>query len=376
MGMALPHFLWASQPTDKRLFVLILRGAMDGLAAVPPIGDPQFVSARGDLAQAGEGAYKLDSHFALNKNLPNLAGFYKQGQAIVCHATALPYRSRSHFDAQNILESGMADTGFYNSGWLNRTIEQVYGQSPQAEGLALASTVQLILRGKAETTSWLPNSLRSPDEDFIKRISLMYQGDPLLESAIKSATDMHSGSEAAAAGKGKGGNQGPAIAAAATKFLLQENGPRIAVMDIGGFDSHAGQIVANGRLNRALQELDNTIKAIADGCAPVWNDTSILVATEFGRTVAMNGTAGSDHGTGTAAFLVGGKVRGGQVVADWPGLAKNQLYEGRDLMPTMDMRSLFKGVLAGFYGVGETQLVGSVFPGSNNVRALTNLYKT
>ena len=369
-----PRLLWAAQPTEQRLVVIILRGGLDGLTAVPPIGDPQFAAARGALAQSAEGALKLNDFFMLDKHLPYLGRLYQQKQAIVFHAVALPYRERSHFDAQNVLETGFSRAGNRDSGWLNRTLQAPSLASQKPMGLALASAVPLILRGPARVTSWSPPRLAQPDGDIVSRIAMMYEGDPLLEPIIRAAVGNHAGKEAAAVEAGTGGNRTPDIARQAARFLLDRDGPCAAAIDIGGYDSHAGQLVANGRLDRALSELDNTIKAFAETMAPVWRQTSILVVTEFGRTVALNGTAGTDHGTGAAAFLVGGNVNGGRVIADWPGLAPAQRLDGRDLKPTTDLRAVLKGVLAGHYRLDPQFIDQTVFPDSGGLPALKNLY--
>ncbi len=367
-----PRFLWADSASDSRLVVIILRGAMDGLAAVPPIGDSAFSGVRGALANNAANAFRLNSYFGLDANMPTLAALYQQQQMTVFHAAALPYRERSHFDAQNMLESGRGKAGLYDSGWLNRSLASLGGNQSHPLGLALMSAVPLILRGKAPVTSWMPNKLPSPNDDLIGRISMMYKGDELLEPIITAAA----GTNAETMGMKGGGNQGAAMAAMTAKLLMDADGPRVAVMDLGGFDSHAGQAQANGRLARAFKELDDTVKALAQNLAPVWDKTSILVMTEFGRTVAMNGTNGTDHGTATAAFLLGGKVNGGRVLADWPGLGQSQLHEGRDLRPTMNLHSVMKGVLAGSFRLDPGYIDRQVFPESVTSPALTNLYKS
>jgi uncharacterized protein (DUF1501 family) len=374
--LASPRLLWAAQPSEQRLIVIILRGGLDGLTAVPAIGDPHFLSARGVLAQSAEGALKLNDFFGLDKRLGSVGELYQQKRALIFHAVALPYRERSHFDAQDVLEAGMPLPASRDSGWLNRALQAPGFSSQRPLGLALASAMPLTLRGPARVTSWMPSRLGPPAEDVVTRIAMMYEGDPLLEPIIRAATGNHSGREAEAAGPAPGSSRAPAIARQAARFLLDPDGPRAAVIDIGGFDSHAGQLVPNGLLNRALGELDATIRAFVESLAPVWPQTSILVVTEFGRTVALNGSAGTDHGTAAAAFLLGGSVNGGRVIADWPGLAPAQRHEGRDLKPTLDLRAVIKGVLVGEYRLDPQFVDRTVFPDSGAVGAVGDLYRS
>ncbi len=379
-ALSLPRFVWAAQPTDRRLVVVILRGAMDGLSAAPAYGDPGFETARGGLAiprpgQPG-GALDLDGFFGLNPDLTGLAGRYGKGELVLVHAVASPYRDRSHFDAQNLLENGSAKPYGLADGWLNRALGGLPGAAKAGRkdlGVAVAPSMPLMLRGAAPVTSWSPSLLPQPDAGLVARAQALYAaGDPKLAAALTAASDAQHQAE----GMGKGEDNFPALMSAAARFLKSPDGPAAAVVESSGWDTHAAQKGELGALQRSLRGLDAGIEALAAGLGPeVWANTAVLVVTEFGRTVAMNGTAGTDHGTAGAAFLVGGAVKGGRVLADWPGLKPSDLHAGRDLKPTADLRSLFKAALRDHMGVEEARLDREVFPDSAAARPTDGLFR-
>ncbi len=379
-ALSLPRLVWAAQPTDRRLVVVILRGAMDGLSAAPAYGDPSFEAARNGLAiprpgQPG-GALDLDGFFGLNPALKGLAGRYGKGELVLVHATASPYRDRSHFDAQNLLENGSAKPYGLADGWLNRAL----GGLPPATkagrkdlGVAVAPSMPLMLRGPAPVTSWSPSLLPQPDAGLVARAQALYAvGDPKLAAALTAASDAQRQAE----GMGKAQDSFPALMTAAARFLKSPDGPAAAVVESSGWDTHAAQKGELGALQRNLRGLDAGVEALAAGLGEDgWANTAVLAVTEFGRTVAMNGTAGTDHGTAGAAFLVGGAVKGGRVLADWPGLKPSDLYAGRDLKPTADLRSLFKATLRDHMGVDEALLERQVFPDSAGARPTEGLFR-
>lgn len=374
-ALACPGLALARTASDARLVVVILRGALDGLAAVPAVGDPNYRRQRGALAidapgTAG-GALALDADFALHPALTGLHARYQQQELLVFHAAATPYRERSHFDGQDWLEAGAAHA---RDGWLNRSLASLPNAVSGEPGIALGTTMPLALRGAAPVTTWAPSRMPDADADTLNRIGLLYAEDPLLAQRFSEAL-------AAAEIAGTMGGAGPAfgprafeqLAGAAGRFLAAPEGPRVAVLESGGWDTHANQGAANGQLANRLQGLDRGLQELASALGSVWADTAVLVVTEFGRTVAVNGTNGTDHGTASCAFLLGGAVAGGRVVADWPGLAAGDLYQGRDLRPTMDLRRVFKGVLHDHLGVAPARLEDRVFPGSRAAAPLGNL---
>lgn len=363
-ALAVPGLAFAAVPTDRRFVFVILRGAMDGLAVVMPVGDSAYRSLRGRLADPASAPVKLDAMFALHPALAGTAAMYASGEALFVHAVASPYRERSHFDAQNVLETGGTSAYLLKDGWLNRALMQV----PHArEGIAIAPTVPMTLRGAAPVTSYAPSALPAASDDLLARVTALYADDAQLHPLWSRAMDART-----LAGGDAGTKVNPeGLGRLAATFLSKPDGPRVAVIELQGWDTHAQQA---GRLATQLKQLDTLLVALKTGLGPVWSQTIVLAATEFGRTAAVNGTGGTDHGTGSAAILAGGKVRGGRVLADWPGLGMSQLYDGRDLRPTLDMRDLMAGVLAGQFGIdpGRMQLV---FPGSAGIKPVEGILR-
>jgi uncharacterized protein (DUF1501 family) len=372
-----PGLALAAVPgTERRLVVLFLRGGLDGLSAVPAYGDPDFIARRGDLAIAAPGAaggaLKLDDFFGLSPYLPEMHKLYEARELAVLHAISSPYRERSHFDGQNVLENGTARPFGRDAGWLGIAL----AERATVGGVALGPAIPLLLRGPASVTSWSPSALPAPDPDLLERLAQLYRGDPLLAgplAAARRANGMMEGSDGA---RSMGGGAQPviALAKAAGAFLAKADGPRVATIDFGGWDSHANQIGEYSPLTRNLRLLDRALTTLKGSLADAWKHTAVLIVTEFGRTVAINGSRGTDHGTAGAAFVAGGAVRGGRVIADWPGLSDHALHEGRDLRPTLDLRALLKAALAAQLSVGEAALETKVFPESGRVRALEGLF--
>lgn len=377
----LPRFAFANANTNSRFVLVILRGALDGLAAVPPYGDGNYAGKRGELAIATP-EYKLNGTFALHPALTHLHERYEAKELIVFHAAASPYRERSHFDGQDLLENGTSSAAA-RDGWLNRALPALplaKTWSTERIALALAQNVPLVLRGASRVNSWAPSRLPETDSDTLQRIADLYATDPYFASRLQAALAAES-----VVGEGMGADAGKnrrdplnaigAVASAAGKFLSATNGARIAVIEVGGWDTHANQGSDRGQLANRLRGLDQGLDGLRTALGPAWKDTVVLIVTEFGRTVAVNGTRGTDHGTATCAFLLGGAVEGGRVIADWPGLATDALYEGRDLKPTLDLRSVFKGVLAAHLGIAESDLEERVFPDSRAAKPMDGLTK-
>ncbi|MDE2298800.1 MAG: DUF1501 domain-containing protein [Burkholderiales bacterium] len=336
---------------DRRFVFVILRGALDGLSAVPALGDPDFAAARGALGQFGAAPLALDTTFALHPNLAQLHAMYGRGELAVVHAVGQPWRDRSHFDAQQVLESGGVRPYELATGWLGRALG-----AQRSKGLALNTAVPLVLRGPGVVDTWAPSALPDPGADLVARLDRMYVNDAALATALERAKALHFGAAMPAdmAGGGMGGAAAGraggfvVLAQRAAEFLAEPNGPQAAVLEMTGWDTHANQANPNGPLANYLRQLDTGLAALRDGllASGTWSRTVVVVATEFGRTVAINGTLGTDHGSGGAAFVLGGAVNGGRVIADWPGLAARDRFEGRDLKVTTDLRAVLKGVLA------------------------------
>ena len=379
-----PRFGFAAEPTDRRLVVVLLRGAMDGLSAAPAFGDPDFERARNGLALAGpgqaDGALPLDGFFGLHPQLAGLHERYARRELIVFHAIASPYRDRSHFDGQNLIENGSDAPYGLPDGWLNRAL----GGLPEASrrgrsdlGVALAPSMPLMMRGPARVTSWSPSLLPAPQADLIARVRALYdETDPKLAMALAEAVDANAATGAGDGKSGGGSQEFVVLMKAAARFMAAPDGPCVAMIDSTGWDTHANQKGAYSPLTRNLTTLDHGIATLADGLGERWSTTAVVVVTEFGRMVAMNGTGGTDHGTAGAAFLVGGAVAGGRVIADWPGLKPQNLYAGRDLKPTADLRALTKAVLRDHLGVEPARLETAVFPNSRAAKPFDGLFRT
>lgn len=384
-------FAWAHMPRaalaegrDPRFLVIVLRGALDGLATVAPVGDPDWVRLRGDKALTLDGAtaaLPLDNFFALNPAMPNLHRMYKAGNACIVHAVASPYRERSHFDGQDVLESGLLKPGSADTGWLNRALAslQSAGRVSHKEAFAVGPVTPLVVRGPAPVLSWTPPKLPPATDDTVMRLLDLYRHtDPALARALEeriglTAIAREGGMDMMPKKLSAPAQQIPAAAVrayfaeaagAAAKFMARGNGPRIGALAFDGWDTHANEGATSGRLSALLGALDGALAAVENGMGDAWKETAVAVITEFGRTARINGTEGTDHGTATVALLAGGAVKGGRVIADWPGLSETKLYQDRDLKPTIDLRAILKGVLRDHLRVDERALASSVFPGS------------
>jgi uncharacterized protein (DUF1501 family) len=389
-------FAWAYVPRlalaegrDPRLLVIVLRGALDGLAAVAPMGDPDWQRLRGNDALTIQGAdttLPLDGFFALNPAMPNLHRLYKLQQATIVHAVATPYRERSHFDGQDVLESGFTRPGSTESGWLNRALVNLpsAGRVNPKNAFAVGPITPLVARGPAPVLSWTPSRLQPASNDTMSRLLDLYRhSDPALARALeeRGALNAIAKAEPMDANPMKiPGKPGEAVrayfteaASAAAKFMARADGPRVGALAFDGWDTHANEGAAHGRLAMLLGALDGALGAIESGLGEAWRESVVAVITEFGRTARINGTDGTDHGTATVALLVGGALRGGRVIADWPGLKEASLYESRDLKPTSDLRAVMKGILRDHLRADERVLASDVFPGSQSVKPLSGL---
>ena len=370
----------AASNLDARLVLIILRGGLDGLAAVPPYAEPRYAQLRGPLALAKPGtdggALDLDGTFGLHPALTNLHAMYRAREALVLHAAATPYRDRSHFDAQNVLEAGSVAPSGADGGWLNRALAALEDAGDPRQAVALAESVPLVLRGELAVTSWAPSRLPVPGDDLLVRLRKLYwAADPALAQSLYDALEVRAivGDTSEQRMDGRAGLSVAPLASSAARFLRSADGPRIAVLDAGGWDTHANQGAAQGVLAQRLRGLDEGLEMLKSGLGAHWQQTTVLVVTEFGRAAAANGTRGTDHGTAGCAFVVGGAVAGGRVLGDWPGLAARDLHEGRDLRATTDLRALFKAVLHERFGVGEAALARTVFPASDSLAPLEDV---
>lgn len=411
-GGAASLALWSLLPRaaiagtrDPRLLTMVLRGGLDGLSLAAPVGDPNYVKLRELIAlpKPGEtgGGLALDNMFALNPNMPFLHALYQKKEALIVHAVHTPYRERSHFDGQDMLENGAPDGNKLADGWLNRAILNLPNAGKvSSRGLSLGPVVPLVMRGKADVLSWIPKVYNLPLRDStVGRLMELYQKtDPRLAQALINGGEMVRVADASVTmpgavvaavptqpvpiagmpqARGLNPNQFREFTEAAemaAKFMKPHDGPRIGALSYNGWDTHANEGVLQGALGNRLGGLDAALQTLHDGLGPdAWKDTVVVVVTEFGRTARVNGTAGTDHGSATCALFVGGAIKGGRVHADWPGLADANLFENRDLKPTTDLRAMLKGVLRDHLGIPDGALASTIFPGSGGVKGLQGL---
>lgn len=375
---SIPRLALVQANTDARFVLVILRGAADGLALAPAYGDGNYAALRGELAMTAGEVNKLDGLFGLHPSLDDIYGQYRRQQALVVHAVASPYRERSHFDGQDVLENGAAGVGTVRDGWLNRALAPLGGSLGNEVAIAMAQNTPLVLRGGNSVTSWAPSTLPDAEDDTIARLQDLYAGDPFFATRLAQALDAQAIAEGDAgmqrmSARGNEARQIQTMSSATARFLRAKDGPRIAVLDAGGWDTHANQGTTTGALANRFAGLDDGVKTLREELGDTWSKTVVAIVTEFGRTVAVNGTRGTDHGTGACAILVGGAVAGGRVLADWPGLRQSDLYQGRDLQPTTDLRSVFKGILADHLDLPDSWLERTVFPGSAAAAAMRGL---
>jgi uncharacterized protein (DUF1501 family) len=364
--LAAPHIAIAQAATDRRFIFVIQRGAADGLGTLAPTADPAFASLRGALAEDFAGGARIGD-YTLHPALAQVAGLAAAREALFVHAVASPYRDRSHFDGQNVLETGGRAAYALRDGWMNRLLGLL--PSADARAIAVSATVPMVLRGARDIASYAPSALPDASGDLLARVAALYESDRELHAAWTQAMQTR-----AMAGDAAGalGRNGAATGALAARLLAGEAGARIAVIESDGWDTHANQ---RGRLAFQLRGLDALLGALKTGLGADWANTLVLVATEFGRTAAPNGTGGTDHGTAAMAMLLGGAVAGGRVVSDWPGLGPSSLHEGRDLRPTLALDMLIASALAQHYRLDLPDAARTLFPNMTDARALDGLIR-
>jgi uncharacterized protein (DUF1501 family) len=366
----LPRLSFAQTAQGGRFVFVLLRGGFDGLSALVPYGDPDYRGLRGALAFEESDIVALDDTFGLAPGLAPLRALWDANEIAPVHAMAIPHRTRSHFDGQAVLETGLDRPVGSSDGWLNRLLQVMSGTRA---GVAIAAGMPLSLSGAYQVDTWSPAQLGAVDEAFLDRLAVLYRADAALANRFEAALQQQGliGEEPLARGRAGRGAITPLMQAAA-KILRQERGPNIAAMEFSGWDTHANQGVAGGALDRMLGQLAQGLMAFRTDMGEAWRTTTLVVMTEFGRTARPNGTRGTDHGTAGAGFVLGPRLMRAKVLADWPGLAGAALYEGRDLKPTIDTRAVLKAAIAGTFDLTSVQLE-RVFPGSADVRMAAGL---
>ena len=367
-SLTVVNFAQVSQ--NGRFVFILLRGGFDGLAALVPYGDPDYRALRGSFAYDASTLVALDDTFGLAPGLSPLRSLWDANQLALVHAMAIPHRTRSHFDGQAVLETGLDRPAGSADGWLNRLLQVMSGTR---SGIAIAAGMPLSLTGPYQVETWSPTQLGAVDDAFLERLAVLYRSDAALQNRFEAALQQAElvGEEPMARGNARRGGITPLMQAAA-KILRQDRGPNIAAMEFSGWDTHANQGMAGGALDRLLGQLAEGLVAFRNDMGTAWQNTTVVVMTEFGRTARPNGTRGTDHGTAGAGFVLGPRIAKSAIIADWPGLSSSALFEGRDLKPTLDTRAVLKAAIAGTFDLTPAQL-DRVFPNSSTVRAVTGL---
>jgi uncharacterized protein (DUF1501 family) len=366
---AMPMVRFAQVPGRGRLVFVLLRGGFDGLAAVVPVGDPDYAPVRGAMAYAPGALTMLRDGFGLAPGLAPWRTLWEADELVALHAMAIPYRTRSHFDGQAILETGLEQPDGSSDGWLNRLLQVMDGER---SGIAIASGMPRSLSGEHRVTTWSPAQLGAVDDPYLDRLGLLYRADARLHDRFEAALQMREIAPDMAGGGGGPRIQIAPIMTATARILREPGGPNVAALEFSGWDTHANQGTAGGPLDRLLGQLASGIMTLREGMASDWVDTTVVIMTEFGRTAHANGTGGTDHGTAGAGFVIGPRVASSAVVSDWPGLSERELYQSRDVRPTLDTRAVLKGVVAGVFDLTAGQ-ADRVFPGSEGVRGIWEL---
>ena len=372
-GFNLPVF--ASSNKKKNLVVIMLRGGMDGLTAVPIIGDKDFEKKRKDIVI--ENIIKLNSDFALH---PRLSGFYEawtENTGTIVHATSIPYTQRSHFEGQNLMESGGRIAYQEKTGWVGRAMKIA---NLKGDGLALSLPMPLLLRGVPKNNNYYPADGQLPDDETLELLRSVYheRSEEELIDMInfikkRKTEDMMSVNNYSSNSNKRNNNN---LARQAAKALMQTNGPRVAVFEVNGFDTHAAQGGVDGTHTKCLVEMDEIIKTLKVYLEDAYKDTLILTVTEFGRTIAQNGGNGTEHGYGTAIFMAGGLLKKSQVYTDWPGLKSKELYQGRDLNATTDARSVYASAMSSVFDLDFKRIQKEVFLGEDLQNLSDKLFKS
>jgi uncharacterized protein (DUF1501 family) len=369
---ARPSITFAQAGEGGRFVFVLLRGGFDGLAAVVPYGDPDYRALRGSFAFNESELTLLDDTFGLAPGLSPLRALWDGNEIAAIHAMAIPHRTRSHFDGQAILETGLDHPVGASDGWLNRLLQVMSGRRA---GIAIAAGMTLSLSGPYQVESWSPTQLGAVDDAFLERLAVLYRADATLHNHFEAAMQQQElvGEEPMARGTARRSAITPLMQAAA-RILRQEKGPNIAAMEFSGWDTHAYQGMAGGPLDRLLGQLAEGLVAFRTEMGAAWHTTTVVVMTEFGRTARPNGTRGTDHGTAGAGFVLGPRLARARVLADWPGLGQASLFEGRDVKPTLDTRAVLKVSLSGTFDLTSSQLE-RVFPNSYGTKVPTDLMR-
>lgn len=395
---ALPWARAADHTRPRRLVVVLLRGAVDGLSVVVPHADPDYRRERPGIALAGPGqeggVLPLDDRFGLHPALADLQPWWAAGQLGFVHACGAPGGGRSHFEAQDELETGTPGQKTTADGWMGRLL--ALGDSQDAVRAVYAGATRPRILGGHHDVAALPGnpaarSPRAARSELAAGLERLYADDPRYARAwaegqrgreqmaqAMTAPEM-AGADGADRERMAADNGAPPAAGfpddARRLARVMRGDPRVqfALLQAGGWDTHVRQGAATGQLASRLSPLGQGLALLARELGPLWADTVVLVASEFGRTVKENGNGGTDHGHGNVLWAMGGRVLGGRVHGAWPGLDRSARYQGRDLAITTDHRAVLAGVAAQHLGLRDSQLE-RLFPGYTG--ALMNVLRS
>jgi uncharacterized protein (DUF1501 family) len=372
---------WAATgeaPTKQKLVVVMLRGAVDGMNVVAPVGDANYAILRPTigLAKAGQegGVLDLDGYFGMHPALAPLLPLWERKKLAFVHASGSPDSTRSHFDAQDYMETATPGVKNTQDGWMNRLVTQLPGESTPSRALSVGPLMPRILAGSAAAVN-LPNGAAATRANVLDRpvvgtaFDQMYVGHARFGRAYTDGRDAHRevmassmSKEMAAADNGAPLPNGFPDDAARLATLMRNNAKvQIAFVALGGWDTHARQGAATGQLAGRLAPLALGLATLAERLGPMFEDTTIVVMSEFGRTARENGKGGTDHGHGNAMWVLGGAVAGGKVYGDWKGVGDSALNEGRDLPVTTDFRSVLAQIAEKHLRLNDKQLT-RLFP--------------
>lgn len=369
----------AAKGQSKRLIVIMLRGAVDGLSVVVPYGEDAYYEARRSIAIGRPGTpgsvLPLDGHFGLHPALAGLLPLWTNGSLAFVHAAGSPDPTRSHFDAQRYIENGTPGRDSTPDGWMNRLLQALPGRRSPTDAVAIGPTLPRILTGAAPVANLGlgPNAARplpTDRADLGSAFDRLYAANDALDRAYQEGRSARTQLLAGLAAEEHAADNGaprpagfPGQAVQLARLIGRDASIRLAFVALGGWDSHVDQGNATGSIARRLQALGDGIAALARGLGTAWRDTAIVVVSEFGRTVHENGDGGTDHGHGNVVWVAGGAIKGGRVYGEWPGLALEHLYQRRDLAVTTDFRTAI-GVVAERHLRLPDAGLASVFPGA------------
>jgi len=360
-GFGLPSF--ASQ-NNKNLVVIMLQGGMDGLCAVPVKDDKNFQKLRSKINL--DKTLALTSDFDLHPALENFKSLWDQNNASVFHATSIPYKERSHFEGQNLMMTGGRVPYKHKTGWLGRGMKLA---GLTGNGLALSLPMPLLIRGVPLNDNYYPIMSSLPNKGLLNIIEGEFEqySENDLSATLSMVKKRKFNSYA--------GQNNSSLAREAGQQLSDPNGPRVAVFQVEEFDTHAAQGGVHGTHADCLREYDQILRGLKASMGSAFKDTLILTLTEFGRTIKQNGGNGTEHGYGTAVLMAGGLIKKSEVHADWPGLKKKELFQGRDLNATVDARSIYASAMSTVFDVEFERIQKDVFWGEDLQNLSDKLFK-